>query len=458
MSPFAQERLWSLPLVVLALLMGMLGFAPSASAEDRPDHHVSLVYDCLEGQTLAVTPGQMRTVIRDENGTVIGEGMFINAALKVYPTEDTTNYRYQHEHSSSETSFHAELGLPLNEAKTVRLRYHAQDTGTHVEYDQSLWECEGEPADTDGDSVPDELDDCPDQPGTASNGCPDAGVLTVVHIEPAHTGSSDGEITFTVTNPDGDGGGPVAYTVSRADEVLHTTGALADGQTSPEFSATGAAGTRSYCAEGDDGSYNCINVTVPTDSTPAFSGKMTFAQTCSGLRTTVTNNGWKSPTFQIRNTTMHGAQINVISKRLAPGESLTLFTGRHYRATSQVRLWSTDDGHQAGLGSSRWSVPAGCQPMIGGTSLLKWSGLPANKIPKALVRTKAYRTSIGVQWKRGISPDWRSPASAGKRWVSLDKVPPRSKRCFRLWVRYFDGTDFYGTDVLTSWRCYTRRR
>lgn len=477
MSPYAKGRRWSPPLVILALLLSALGFAPAAQAEepvtDWYDQYLTLPYDCLEGQTVKLDPGQAEVIVKDADGNKTGNVQIVAATLYVFPIEQFgyEGRRVQEQlYPGTVTTFQPETGLPQNEHKMLwtMLRVEWSNKAGWPEFQPAQVTCEGEgtggPADTDGDGVVDAEDNCPNTAGGgASDGCPSGVSLSVDSVQPHNTTTGAlGSATIKVTNVADSQGRTETYTVTYEQQSREVT--LGDGD-SDFVTFTGPGGSWNVCAKSTTRvASTCITATVPSYTAPQYAGKVVYEQLCTGLRYTITNTG-DTPLIASVMLTHYGNSLGTVTElSLAPGASRTLVTPRYYNATVSPTLRSVSPGMwQQALPVKRWVVPPACSVwMIGGTKLVKWGPqlTKRNGYPWAVVSTRAYSTWVGYQVKGSPRVHWvMSYGSQGNhRFDRFLKVRRGKQVTIRLWVVYSDATGYvrYGKAAFTPWKTFRR--
>ena len=474
MSPFALGRLWSLPLVVLAVLLSMLGFVPKAQAEDvitNSNAYFELHYDCLQGQTVVFDPGQFQVAIKDEAGNTVGYDDIVSASIDVFPIAQFSSEGQRSQgqwYPGTITSFTQEAGLPLNDNKTIWIRASLEWTNPAgvSEYQQGRVTCSGGATDSDGDGVADEVDKCPSVPVNGSaDGCPSDAVLQVVSVQGGYSlDGVPGSVTLTVTNPV-DGGGAESYVVEADGGSAQMTEALADGQTSTAMTFAPMPGVRGACATSEvSGKSSCITFTVPDNTQRANAGTVVFTTTCTGLKWTVKNTGRETSVYNVR-VAAPDQSTRFYEWKLAPGQSQSGVSPSYwYRLSVSVTMTNqyNADVPNPNVGSAQWTQPAGCTPpMSGGDRLVSWGKVTrTSATPRVTVTTKAYYAIYGYQVK-GKGVVWFMTARPGTHTFRLTnlKVPRHKQRTVRLWVRY-KGADaglVFGTHAFTGWHTYKRR-
>lgn len=473
MSSILPGRLWSYPLFVLAMLLSLLGFVPAAQADPVTSDNESfmLTYNCLKGQTLVVDPGQFRVKLMDESGNTVGYAEIKSAGIYMHPVAEFSSEGQRTQvqwYPGTETSFQQEAGLPVNDYKVLWIRTALEwtdETGV-PEYLPSQVTCAGEPTDTDGDGVPDELDQCPALAGNgSSDGCPGGAVINVTNVQGGRSADGQpGSVTLTVTNP-ADSGGSESYDVGVGGGGS-TTPPLADGETSTPMTFQAMPGEHQACATSDlTGRTTCAPVTVPDDPQPANTGTVAFTQTCTHLSWTVTNTGWKTSVYNSRSVSPE-YKDNVYSWTLAPGQSRSGTTPNYAVGTTvNVRVY-TENGVEApnpDLGTAKWMQPSGCTPpMSGGDQVIRWGKVTRHvATPKVTIRTKAYSAHYGYQVKGRKRIVWFSSnvhPGTHKLRVNTLKIPRHDKRKVRLWVEYtgVGGHVGFGKHAFTGWHVYKR--
>lgn len=473
MSSILRGRRWSFPLFVLAMLLSVLGIAPTAQAADvltNENQEFTINYDCLTGQTLVVDPGQFRVKLVDESGNTVGYDQIISAATWIRPLAQYSNEQMRSQvewDPGTETSFTQETGVPLNSNKVLWISTAVQWTteGAIPEYDTTTVTCAGQPTDTDDDGVPDDLDQCPALPAPgSSDGCPGSAVINITNIQGGRTADGDpGSVTLTVTNPDEPDGVAESYTVE-VGSATQTTPSLADGETSAPLTFEPMPGAQLACATSSvSGKTACVEFTVPNDATPANAGVVAFTRTCKGLNWTVTNTGWKTSIFNVDITAPHQSSRKYVWT-LAPGESRSGVSPSYwYGLRVGVVMFNeyNADVPNPNVGAAQWTQPAGCTPpMSGGDKLVEWGTVTRLKAtPRVTISTKAYHARYGYQVKgKGIV--WFATAHPGTRTFKVSglKVPRHQKRVVRYWVEY-TGADqgiTFGKHAFTGWHAYKR--
>lgn len=473
MSPYAKRRRWSPPLVILALLLSLLGLAPTAQAEEPAtqweEQYLTLPYDCLEGQTVKLDPGQAEVVLKDAEGNKTGNVQIVAASLHVFPVEQFgyEGRRIQEQlYPGTVTTFQPESGLPQNDSKTLwtmmRVEW-ANDAATPV-FQPTQVTCEGEgtggTTDADGDGVPDAQDNCPNMAGDgASDGCPSGVSLSVDSVQAGNTtAGTPGSATIKVTNVADNQGRTETYKVWYGEQSHDLT--LGDGS-SDFVNFTGQPGSWNVCAKSTTRvASTCITATVPDYTPPQYAGKVVYAQTCTGLRYTITNTGTKAVKASVWLSSL-GSSGSVSAWWLAPGASRTVTTPRYFNATIRPTLYSADYGWSQVLPSKRWVVPSSCPvPMIGGTKLVKWGPrVVRSGMPSAIVSTKAYHALVGYQVKGRSRIHWVSDydTQGRHRFGNFLRLKRGKKVTLRLWVVYVDANYIRaGKTTFTTWRTFRR--
>lgn len=466
MSPNAMGRLWSFPLIALAVLASLLVAAPAAHAAAERVEYFTLTYDCLKGQSITFTPGKAQVKLSDDDGKDLGYADIVKAELGVFPLwMSDEGSRYQLEtNPGAQTNFHPEENLLLSDEETVWFTYRLAWNGSgnaSVEYQPSSVECTGSPTDTDGDGVPDELDVCVNEPAAgSSDGCPPGLGLEVVNVTAGNLAEGvDGSAEVRVTNVADGAGRTEAYEVWFGEQTHSVT--LTDG-TSASVVFTGAPGDWSICARSTTrGIERCLTANVPDeDAVPAYGATVVYKQTCVGLQYTITNTGL-NPLVASAWLTHLGSRGRIDEYGLAPGASRTVTTPRYFNATIRPTVYATDSAWEQVLPSKRWVVPSTCPvPMVGGTKLIKWGPrVVRSGLPYAIVRTKAYHALVGYQVKGRSRIHWVSDydTQGRHRFGNFLRIRPHKRVTLRLWVVYID--DAYirsGRTVFTNWHTFRR--
>lgn len=468
MSPYAKGRRWSPPLLVLALLAALLGFAPAAHATTSTiDKYLEVSYDCLKGQTLTVTPGQVQIETVNPGGQITGLADIESAELWIWPRDPYTEdgVRHQVDPDPGEiTHFQSEVGLPVNDRKTIGLHYWIKWSGEgepRDAYGMAQVECTGQASDTDGDGVLDETDACPNEAAPGSpDGCPSGVSLNVVNVQNGDTTKGvPGTATIGVTNLV-DGRGQEQYRVWYGDQ--EQTLVLGDGDYS-DVTFTGSPGDWNVCAQGSTRQVNsCITATVPdyVDPYAGYGGTVTYVQTCTGLRYTVTNTGTKPVRASVWLSHL-GSHASVSTYALAPGASRTVTTPRYFNATIRPTLYGTESAWERELPSKRWVQPSTCAiRMIGGTKLVRWGPkIVRDGMPSAIVSTKAYHALVGYQVKGRSRIHWVSDydTQGRHRFGNFLRLKRGKKVTLRLWVVYVDANYIRaGRATFTTWHTFRR--
>lgn len=470
MSRF-RKRHWPLSLLVIAVLAALLSVAPPAHATNGGDaQYFELPYDCLQGQTVTFVPGQVRVQRLAEDGLTVTYATIISDRIDVWPHEwgNEEDARGQLElQPGTQSNFHPEADLPLNPTKVVRFTYQLEWEGSSgsAEYLPSEFQCTGTPTDGDGDGVPDELDGCPAQAAPESpDGCPSGVTVAVTGTTPGdlETGAL-GSATVNVTNVV-DGAGTENYLVwleSQSQTVLLPDGAYSS------LTFTGLPGDWSICAQSDTrAAKSCVMATIPSeDSTPepVYAGSVSYTQTCTGLRYTITNAGSEPLNVSVR-LTHYGNSLGTTSVwSLASGASRTLVTPRYFRAAVYPTLYSPEAGLWSQvLPAKQWVVSSSCSVwMLGGTKFVKWGPqlTVSNGYPLAVVSTKAYRAWVGYQVKGSSEVHWVARYGPGRHVLrNFLKVARHKQKTIRLWVVYTDATNYvrYGKTAITRYHTFRR--
>lgn len=474
MSPYAKGRRWSPPMVILALLLSTLGFASAAQAEEPMtetyDQYLSLPYDCLEGQTVKVDPGQAEVVVRDADGNRTSNAQIVSASWHVFPIEQFgyEGRRIQEQlYPGTVTTFQPESGLPQNESKMLwtMMRVEWANKGAWPEFQPTQVTCEGEgtgggTTDADGDGVPDSTDNCPNTAGDgASDGCPSGVSLDVNEVQAGNTAAgTPGSATIKVTNVADDQGRTETYTVSYAEQSHDVT--LGDGG-SDFVTFTGQPGDWNVCAKSMTRvASTCITATVPDYTPPQYAGTVVYKQTCTGLQYTVTNTGTEPLTVSLLLSSL-GTNASTVQWSLKPGASRSDTTQLYFNATVSPTLYSPDRSWEQALGAKRWVQPSTCAiRMIGGTKLVKWGPRRVrNGMPYAVVSTRAYHALVGYQVKGRSRVQWVSDydTQGRHRFGNFLRLRHGKKITLRLWVVYVDANYIRtGRTVFTNWRTFRR--
>ena len=467
MSPNSRGR--RMPSLILMLLTSLVlggGFALAspASAESRLDHNEVVTYDCMSGQTVTLQPGTVYSMnYSAETGEPVNTGIVNSAAVVI--NDNGNSWRQgiiaEDGHSVSFLPYY----IDATSSQQFKVTIGIDDTGSYADYSPSTTTCEGTPTDTDGDGVPDDLDLCPDTPPGATvyaDGCPPRAAdpqLSIISTTAAHDGTTDGSVTFTVTNTADELAAAATYTVSLQGgaTVASSLGPVADGATSSQVTFASAWGEFTLCASGSDDSYTCTTVSVPRDTTPGKSATVNFQNRCGGVYTTITNTGWLDTRYEIWIREDSGQVFDHAAKVLVPGESLSLLSGRYFNFRAQA---FRDDGTEGFvlIGQHRWTVPDDCTPMRGGSKLQSWGPHLTRRdgMPNPTVRTIASHTKLGFRVKGDRVVHWVKTVSPGKHQFALSRVPRHSQRCFKIVVAYTDGFTVVGRTAITDWHCYRR--
>lgn len=473
MSPYAKGRRWSPPLIILALLLSAVGFAPAAQAEDEPmtetyEQYLTLPYDCLEGQTVKVDPGQAEVVVRDADGNKTSSAQIVSASWHVFPIEQFGDERRIQEqlYPGTVTTFQPESGLPQNDTKTLwtMMRVEWANKGAWPEFQPTQVTCEGEgtggTTDADGDGVPDSSDNCPNTAGGgSSDGCPSGVSLSVDSVQASNTTTgAPGSATIKVTNVADSQGRTETYAVSYDTQSQDVT--LGDGD-SDFVTFTGQPGSWNVCAKSTTRvASTCITATVPGYTPPQYAGKVVYTQTCTGLRYTITNTGTEPLTVSVLQSSL-GTRGSTTEWPLAPGASRSATTPSYFNATVSPTLYSSDRSWEQALGAKRWAQPSTCAVrMIGGTKLVKWGPrIVRSGMPHAIVSTKAYHALVGYQVKGRSRIHWVSDydTQGRHRFGNFLRLRHGKKVTLRLWVVYVDANYIRtGKTAFTTWRTFRR--
>jgi hypothetical protein len=468
MSPYAKGRRWSPPLLVLALLASLFGLIPAAHATTSTiDKYLEFSYPCLKGQTLSVTPGQVQVETMNPEGRITGLADIESAELWIWPREPYTEdgVRHQVDPDPGEiTHFQTEVGLPVNDRKTIGLHYSVKWTGEgepRGSYGMAYIECTGQASDTDGDGVLDETDACPNEAAPESpDGCPSGVSLHVVNVQNGDTTKGvPGTATIGVTNLV-DGRGQEQYRVWYGDQ--EQTLVLGDGDYS-DVTFTGSPGDWNVCAKGSTRQVSsCITATVPdyVDPYAGYGGTVTYVQTCTGLRYTIANTGNEPLTASMELASL-GTRGSTTQWTLSPGATRTATTPLYFNATVSPTLYSSDRTWKQVLASKRWVHPGTCSvPMTGGTKLVRWGPrIVRDGMPRAIVSTKAHHALVGYQVKGRSRIHWVSDydTQGRHRFGNFLRLNRGKKVTLRLWVVYVDENYMRaGKAVFTRWHTFRR--
>lgn len=456
MSPTTPRRRLSLPLFVVAMMIASaFALIPSSASAAGGlygkvfDFHYK--YNCMSGQTVAFVPTRQVRVAKYLYGEFIGfdtikRGLRVINATGTYAQDEATQIDDRYD-DGEVSMFPVALNIPLRPQGEIFVHYVIEWDYQEVIVDrpEGFVQCMGEPSDRDGDGTPDDLDFCPDAPGSYNGkACPAPGVIKVVSTTASrHSSTIPGTVTLTVTNPD-DASVPESYYVSGPGEQSARTKMLADGETSDPITFNGI-GSLTLCVSSTHAEQACEQVTIPTDPQLPVDGAVSFTQTCQDMKWSLTNTGWQRAYYVIEYDFVPGNRFDDASEDvwLEPGESASGGTRpMFYYSAVRVRAFNSA-GHEIDrpLVEQRWVQPDGCaDPIIAPVKVLNWGKMTRKKWPTVTVYSKAYQAEYFFQVKGVKGQHVVYQRGLPKKQRLKIKLPrsPRKKQTICLTVGFMD--------------------